>query len=366
MNKFVILLILSLVYSQTHFSQQTIPMDTTNWDVTANAHLFENYKGKDAVYLQGGLATLKDTKFINGTIEFDMYLDGRRGFPGIRFRRFDDVNSEYFYVRPHQSGNPDANQALSIFNRMASWQLFHGPAYSVPYVYKVDDWTHVKLVVNGKRAQVYFDHAEKPHLSWYLRHSPKEGNLSIGGSGAAVHYADFKIDKQASEMVDFKVAETKPIPGIIKEWEISDKFDESALTNTDGLPALIKARKWINKIQTEENNAADIARVTDRYGSDGNTVFAKLTVRSAKAQEKLFHFGYSDRVVLILNGKPIYKGNNGFSTRDYRYLGTIGLFETVYLNLKQGKNEILLAVSEDFGGWGVTAKFEDPQGIQLQ
>jgi hypothetical protein len=47
-------------------------------------------------------------------------------------------------------------------------------------------------------------------------------------------------------------------------------------------------------------------------------------------------------------------------------MGTIGLFDEVYLPLKKGHNELWLAVTETFGGWGVTALFEDPAGINIK
>jgi hypothetical protein len=47
-------------------------------------------------------------------------------------------------------------------------------------------------------------------------------------------------------------------------------------------------------------------------------------------------------------------------------LGTIGLFDAVYLPLRKGKNTLLLAVSEDFGGWLVTGRFVDTKGLKIQ
>jgi hypothetical protein len=43
-------------------------------------------------------------------------------------------------------------------------------------------------------------------------------------------------------------------------------------------------------------------------------------------------------------------------SRDYRYLGTIGYFDNVTLPLEAGKNEICIAVSEAFGGWGIMGR----------
>jgi hypothetical protein len=274
---------------------------------------------------------------------------------------------ESFYLRPHQTGNPDANQVAPVINGLTAWQLYFGPAYSFPYKYKFDDWTHIKIVINETKGQVYLDYAEKPHLSWNLKHIPTEGKIGIGGSFAPVHYANFKINKNETELVDFKVIEKKPIEGIVPEWTISDMFQEELLSDPTNLQVVIDKRKWNNKIQVEENTAANISREVDLYdGTPGNTVFAKINIHSDKDQVKLFEFGYSDRVVAILNGTAMYKGTNKWRSRDYRYLGTIGLFDAVYLNLKEGDNTLLLAVSEDFGGWLVTGRFENEEGITVK
>jgi hypothetical protein len=98
---------------------------------------------------------------------------------------------------------------------------------------------------------------------------------------------------------------------------------------------------------------------------EANTVFARITVTSEDTQSKVLSFGYSDRVRVFLNGRLLYAGNNGFRTRDYRYLGTIGFFDSVVLPLTEGRNELWMAVSESFGGWGLQAAFEDPEGLTI-
>ncbi|MBS1916720.1 MAG: hypothetical protein JST87_10625 [Bacteroidetes bacterium] len=75
--------------------------------------------------------------------------------------------------------------------------------------------------------------------------------------------------------------------------------------------------------------------------------------------------GFSDRCKVYLNGKLLYAGDNGFKSRDYRFYGTIGFWDAVYLDLKKGANEVMIAVSEDFGGWGVEAKIDDLKDIRI-
>ena len=363
--KFKILgMLFCMLVSGVLIGQETIPFDTAHWDIRAQGYLVENFEGKNALYLQNGQATLRNTNMLNGTIEFDIYLRDRRGFPGVRFRLTSPGNMELFYFRPHLAGKPDGNQATPVFNGLTGWQLYFGPTYSFAYDYKHDAWTHVKLVINDDQAQIYLDHRDKPHHSWRLKQKPETGAISIGASFAPVYFANFTFDPDQHAIVGFPEIEVKHDPNIISSWTISNKFQEKELENED-LSSLINSVSWVGEVHIEENQAANISRLVSRPDSEGNTVFAKVEIQSAKDQMKRMEFGYSDRVVAILNGKPLYRGVNDFLSRDYRYLGTIGLFDEVFLPLKKGKNTLLFAVSESFGGWGITGRLNNYDNIKI-
>ncbi len=349
-------------------AQTLIPIDTNTWQIQARGYLIEKYRGTDAIYLQAGSMTLKDTEFLDGIIEFDVQLKKEPAFPGVYFRSNTETgDAEQFYVRPHQSGNPDSNQAAPVTKNISPWQFYYGTRYSFPYNYRFDDWTHIKILVNGRRAQVFLDHSEKPHLSWNLFHTPQAGKITLrGGITSGLHIANIKISHEAPELLDFQPLQREAIPGLVPQWEVSDKFEESLL-EPGSLQQVIDARSWQGKIEVEEGTAANISRIQNlRDGKPGNTVFTRIIIDSNRDQMKLFEFGYSDRVVAILNGKPIYWGNNRFRSRDYRYLGTIGLFDAIYLDLQRGENELLMAVSEDFGGWLITGRFKDDSGLSIK
>lgn len=349
------------------FSQEVIPLDTVHLEMNTQSYLFEDFKEQKTIYFKGGTVGLKDMSFLNGTIEYDIYLTKDRGFPGVYFRINDD-DAEQFYIRPHQSGNPDANQATPTTNGLSNWQFYFGPKYSFPHEYTFDSWTHVKIVVNDLRAQVFLNYSETPHLSWQLFHEPKAGGVSFsGGLVRGFHIANIKIDQQTPVIKNFKPGTRESIENVISEWTLSDKFEEKELEAIENIGSLASSLKWNKKIYVEEGVAANISRAVElRNDIPGNTVFAKLTITSDKDQIKLFDFGYSDRVIAFLNNKPIYKGTNRFQSRDYRYLGTIGLFDAIYLDLKKGKNTLLLAVSEDFGGWLVTGRFPNSEGLKIK
>lgn len=166
-------------------------------------------------------------------------------------------------------------------------------------------------------------------------------------------------------MIDFNAKPVPHLDGAVKRWQVSDKFLEKDLANLGGLKGLIDQRQWPHWIEEEERGIAHIAWKVNRYGSEGDTVFARIDIESEKDQSKIFNFGYSDRAVVILNGQPLYKGTKKWRSRDYRYLGTVGFHDSVYLPLKRGKNSLILAVSEDFGGWLVAGQFENYDDIKI-
>ena len=97
-----------------------------------------------------------------------------------------------------------------------------------------------------------------------------------------------------------------------------------------------------------------------------NTVFVKNVIVSSRSTTKKLDFGFCDRVRVYLNGRLLFRGDDTPGSRDYRFLGSIGYFDALYLPLAKGENEIVLAVSEDVGGWGVQAKLEDLAGLTFK
>ena len=78
-------------------------------------------------------------------------------------------------------------------------------------------------------------------------------------------------------------------------------------------------------------------------------------------------FGYSDDISIFLNGQIFFTGKSAFRSRGPTFLGIVGVDnDAVYLNLKKGENELVLAVTEIFGGWGFICKLDDMAGITLK
>jgi hypothetical protein len=87
-------------------------------------------------------------------------------------------------------------------------------------------------------------------------------------------------------------------------------------------------------------------------------VLARTVIDSDRDQVKRMHFGYANAVVVFVNGKPLYFGANPYGLRDLAsVMERVG--EAVYLPLLKGHNEIVLAVTDYFGGWGFWTRLEN-------
>ena len=341
-----------------------VAMDDSRWNINAQTYAVSNIDGAQALYLDAGTAELGGVKLKNGIIEFDLMNDGSRGFCGIYFRVTGPGSGENFYLRPHQSGNPDANQYTPLFNGIGAWQLYFGSGYSAPLSYPRNQWIHLKLVLKDGQADIYVD-SDQPVLHVAnLKQAHEAGAMVLGTNFAPAYFANFSY--QATDEVEIvgQAAPTAPAPpGIISEWRVSVPFAAGELVG-DSIPAGIESAPW-RALAVEDWGFANLSRVHPR-SDQADTVIAEVTIRSDRDQTRLVQFGYSDRVKVYLNDQLLYVGNNQYQSRDYRYLGTIGLFDALPLTLKAGENRLRLAVSEAFGGWGVAAALADREGLQIE
>jgi hypothetical protein len=335
----------------------------TAWERNAIESRVEEHLGRESLFLKGGIATVAGAELTDGWIEFDLAFTGERGFLGGVWRVQDPKNYEEFYVRPHQSGNPDANQYTPVFHGVSGWQLYHGPRYTVPVVYRCNEWIRVKILFAGARAEICIGDMETPVLSIDELKRP----VAPGGVGvSASNFAPAWFSNVSFGELDASRLRGQPSPpetaldGVIPSWQVSDAFPESALDGKYRLePGDLAERRW-TRLETERSGLANLARVQGIHLLK-NTVFARRVIVSEREQIKRLDVGFSDRVRVYLNGRLLFRGDDSYQSRDYRFLGSIGYFDALYLPLSQGKNELLLAVSEDAvqGGWGVQAKLEN-------
>ncbi len=359
---FLLLLILIPAFGHAETgARQTVPFDSDRWTIDAREHRLVEHLGRPSLYMKGGVTWIADAELTDGVIEFDVAFSGARGFMGGVWRLKDRGNYEELYVRPHQSGKPDANQYTPVFNGLSAWQLYHGDGHGVAVEYPTNAWIHVKIVFAGRRGEVFID-SEEPVLAIHeMKHGVGPGKVGLSASNfAPAHFSRFSFQAQEGpELASPPPPAAVAAPGTVRSWSVSNGFAEARLEGKTQLGDGEKAGLTWKTLAAERSGITNLARIT-KLSPETDTVFARVVIDAEREEVRKVRFGYSDRVKVYLGDRLIYAGNNGYRSRDFRYLGTIGLFDELYLPLRPGSNELWFAVSESFGGWGILAAFDDP------
>jgi len=152
--------------------------------------------------------------------------------------------------------------------------------------------------------------------------------------------------------------------GAITKWQVSealtqdDAFARAAKRNWTGVP-------W-HSITVETNGIANLSKAGPD-GDDEHSFIARFSVRSPAAKSVPMKFGFSDDVRVYLNGLPLYEGSDRQNSRDYRFLGHAGFWDTVFLPLRAGINEVALVVTDPTNGGTAAAAIISPEsGIRVQ
>ncbi len=349
------------------------------WQTTDPKARIEMLGGREALRLTTAMSFRRDIELQDGTIEFDLWSTGERAFAYIHFRMQSEGESEAIYFRLHKSKLPDAIQYDPFHQRVGNWQLFHGPDSTAAAEIPTGQWKHVRLVLSGEKAALFYGDAKEPVLT-----VPK---LARGGKGGFIALRSFlganitgNVEPPSSfanvvvrpGVVDYdfsKVVEkAQPaLPGLVQEYRFSRAFapaDGPVLgwPATVGEPQSWPVVKALPSGLVVIGKHVDIPAGMKRYGA-----VASFRVRAAEGGVKRLRLGFSDEASVFLNGQIVYSGDQRYVFNFPRQEGLIHLDQaSVYMPLKQGDNTIQIAVSEVFGGWGLMAQFVEPTGLVLE
>jgi len=66
-------------------------------------------------------------------------------------------------------------------------------------------------------------------------------------------------------------------------------------------------------------------------------VLVRTTVHAPRDRVLPLELGFSDRAVVFLNGRALFRGDDSYRSRDYRFLGSIGFWDILYLPLEAAR-----------------------------
>jgi hypothetical protein len=356
-------------------AQDPLPFSDGRWELSARGVRAETVDGRETLAFESGVATRRDVKLQDGTIDAEVQVTRRRSFVYVTFRMQDDKEYEDFYMRPHKSGLPDALQYAPVYQGQSAWQLYHGPGATAAVEFQPGVWTRLRLVVQGSRAAVFLGTGDRPAMVARLARDARSGYIALRafvppdtpGSGPVARFANVTVRPGVIPFDFTTVAVEAPAipPGVIRRWAVS-----GAIPVSDTPPDALPAAETLGRLQTVDARPTGLVEL-HRFvplpaGVRDGACVARVRVRAAKAGFAAFDLGYSDRATVFLNGRPLYYGDQSYRFDAPRRDGLIGYHQArVWLPLEAGENELAVLVSDGFGGWGVMGRFADPAGLEF-
>lgn len=384
MTSLIVPILFSCALATQTGTERALPFSDKAWDLQGQRTTVVKEDGRDVLQVETGTARRRDVQFEDGTVDFDVQMTSRRSFVYVEFRTAGDGELEEFYLRPHKSGLPDAAQYAPVWQGRSSWQLYHGPGGTAAVSFEPGVWTHVRVVIQGRRAALFVKDMQQPALLVpHLARDPRSGYIGlrgflpadVPGAGPIVRFSNVVV-RPGTVNFDFNAALAASGPAaspavadavaIVRSWSVSQSFipqkSEAAV-----MPSAAVTGEF-RKLDAEAGGLLELHRyVQVPKNSRATAAVARIRVRAATAGTYTFDLGFSDIATVFLNGRPVFRGDGTYTFDRPRREGLIGYDQArLYLPLAAGENELSIVIGDVFGGWGVMGRFVGASGLTIE
>jgi len=358
---------------------QTIPMTSGHWRPVSgkpDVHYMSQEGFPDGIIvLKSGDLALNDFTFRDGTIDFDM-KPLAEDIPGIRFRMRDPQNGEEFYIRsfPDCRAENDCIQYSPVINGFLLWNVY--PEYQSRAGVLPDGWNHVRLIVSGKRMNVFINDSIQPTLSvGELLGGTQAGGLELHGPAA---FANLTVAPGKTDGLS-----PVPLPdsmgnsvGIVHDWSLGPltPLHYGLAPTYAERPQHPKAWKHL---RSERFGILNLNRQFHASEEPSALTWVKTSIDSDQDQSKRVSLGWLGQAWIFVNGALITSGKNFYYPDSERRApdGRLSLQNGSFsIPLHRGHNEIVIALHDsvhDDGksrtkyGWGLAMRYDDVRGFSV-
>jgi hypothetical protein len=207
-----------------------------------------------------------------------------------------------------------------------------------------------------------------------LKSGVQKGEVALYVLTGATYFSNFTV-RTTSDVPWERRLPPMP-PGTLTKWQISPSYDgiardlERPLSSSDAAgiqwqgveaepPGFVVLYRYREAPHPRVSFATDFSKRLDPQPGM-RVLYARTAIESDRDQVRKLFIGYSDDVSVFLNGQILFRGRSAQNFRDPAFLGIVNPEDdAVYLPLKKGSNELMLAVSELGGGWGFICRLAD-------
>jgi hypothetical protein len=361
-------------------TSQVISMTSSHWhpvsDKSDVQYVTQEGFPDGIIVLKSGDIALNELSFRDGTIEFDM-KPLTEDMPGIRFRQRDPQNGEEFYIRslPDCRAGNDCIQYSPVINGFMLWNVY--PEYQKRAPVFVDGWNHVRLVVSGKRMNVFLNDSVQPTLAVdELLGNTQQGGLQLHGPAA---FANLVVTPGKTDGLS-----PVPLPdsignaaGIVHAWELGPLTPLHYGTAPAYAERPQGPETW-KSVPSERFGIVNLNRQFSASKEPPALTWVRTSVDSDRDQKKQISLGWIGQAWIFVNGSLVSSGKNFYYPASERRSpdGRLSLQNGSFsIPLHAGHNEIVIALydsihddasSRTLYGWGLVMRYDDMRGLALQ
>jgi hypothetical protein len=372
---------LSVLGAASAFASTVMPLPISlvadNWQASGNATFIAREAFPQGILQvtsesEQGFVALKDMHFDNGTIEFDIKPVGEE-MPGIRFHQKNGDTADMLYIRvsPDCPASQDCLQYVPIIKSRVLWDVY--PQYQASAPFRENEWNHIRLVISGRRMNVYVNGRTEPSLRVaHLEGDASTGTIAFEGTA---YYANLTLAPGVTDGLDPK-APADPAAGdprYLVQWQGTDPVsmgttDHLSLSN---MPS--SGSRW-SPVTADYGGLINLSRfhAPTPKQAPAQVIWLHTTVRSNREQMRHVAVGWLREIWVYANGKPIFSGKNLYNVKGGRKApdGRLSLENDGFdLPLHKGANDIVVAIDGNTPdmrgryGWGFIMRMDQVEGI---
>ena len=372
---------LSVLGAASAFASTVMPLPISlvadNWQASGNATFIAREAFPQGILQvtsesEQGFVALKDMHFDNGTIEFDIKPVGEE-MPGIRFHQKNGDTADMLYIRvsPDCPASQDCLQYVPIIKSRVLWDVY--PQYQASAPFRENEWNHIRLVISGRRMNVYVNGRAEPSLRVaHLEGDASTGTIAFEGTA---YYANLTLAPGVTDGLDPK-APADPAAGdprYLVQWQSTDPVsmgttDHLSLSN---MPS--SGSRW-SPVTADYGGLMNLSRfhAPTPKQAPAQVIWLHTTVRSNREQMRHVAVGWLREIWVYANGKPVFSGKNLYNVKGGRKApdGRLSLENDGFdLPLHKGANDIVVAIDGNTPdmrgryGWGFIMRMDQVEGI---
>jgi Domain of Unknown Function (DUF1080) len=353
-----------------------IPLVAENWQASGHAAFIAKEAFPHGILQvtsesEEGFVALKDKTFDNGTIEFDIKPVGEE-MPGIRFHQKDGATADMLYIRvsPNCPASQDCLQYVPIIKGRVLWDVY--PQYQASAPFRENEWNHIRLVISGKRMNVYVNERTEPSLR--VAHLEGDANTGTIAFEGTAYYANLTLAPGVTDgldpkaPVDLAAGDRRYLVG----WHGTDpvSMDATAHLSLSNLPS--SGSRW-SPVTVDYGGLINLSRfyAATPKQAPPQVIWLRTTVQSDREQVRHVAVGWLREIWVYADGKPVFSGKNLYNVKGGRKApdGRLSLENDGFnLTLHKGANEIIVAIDDNTPdmrggyGWGFIMRMDQAEG----